>query len=162
MKKRRTGMIALLCLGLTKTAGAAEWIPVADAPGEDRQYFDRRTLLIQDEEITYWRKVSFRPSQKIATTPVSTGLFRERLDCRARTLKTLGYLLYTDSGLRARQESTPHPEPVPLDPGSVGDAVAKALCPMAAEQPDAERRTETPAPRTAAFSDTPQIQPRLR
>ena len=88
------GIAAALC---TAPAHAADWVKVS-APDQNQHFYDRTKLFVDADAITYWRRVVFHTPQAIKGGTARMALYRERIDCRSHTHRTLGYLLYAQDG----------------------------------------------------------------
>jgi hypothetical protein len=80
------GIAAALC---TAPVQAAEWVPVG-APDQNQHAYDRSKLTVDGEAITYWRRVVFRSPQPLKAGTARMALYRERIDCRSHSHRTLG------------------------------------------------------------------------
>ena len=56
--------------------------------------FHRSKLVVDNNEIIYWKKMLFKPPCPVKTQLVSSTLMRERIDCREHTLRLLSFLYY--------------------------------------------------------------------
>ena len=128
MSVGRAAASVALCVPLA--ALAAEWIKVP-APGPNQHWYDRTKLAVENESITYWRRVDFRVAQRSKAGMATSGMYRERIDCRAHTYRTLGYLLYAKNGSVIENVHTPDAEPEPIIPETVGDRFERLMCALA-------------------------------
>lgn len=124
-------MIRRFMLGLllvqSLPASAADWIrvPTADV---HQHYYDRAKLGIDGEEITYWRRVTFKTPQPSKNGPATMAMYRERIDCARHTHRTLGYLLHGQDGSVIENVYTPDAHPEPIVPETVGDKFEQLMC----------------------------------
>lgn len=138
---------ALLLIFLAATPSvtiAAEWVRIHTAADQSLYYYDRSKLFLNDDEITYWKKVAFATPQPFKDKLIASGLYRERIHCAEHTLKLISYLLYTPAGELFEYAPTKEGDPAPIIPDSLGDAFEKALCPLALRKREEDRqRAET-------------------
>jgi hypothetical protein len=80
-------------------------------------------------------------------------MYRERIDCKAHTHRTLGYLLYGGDGVVIENSYTPEAAADPVIPETIGDHFEKLMCHLAA----ASRTTPAPEP----VGGTPRPEPSL-
>lgn len=125
MKKR-----VLLLLLIVLPVQAADWLDVG-APGPDRMFYDPAKLHIADNAISYWRRVEFRMPMPTAKALAYSALYRERIDCGARSVATLGYLLYGEDGRVIENVYVPKARAVPIVPDCAAEQFAQTLCPIA-------------------------------
>ena len=83
----------------------------------------------------YWRRVAFRSPQRSKAGLATSAMYRERVDCRAHTSRTLGYLLYARDGTVIENVRTPDAEPEPVTPDTLGDHYEKVMCALLASHP---------------------------
>ena len=112
---------------------AADWTRVA-AKDQHEHYYDRGKLAIEDEQITYWRRVVFRPAQPTRNGIAASAMYRERIDCALHTHRTLGYLLYAQDGSVLENVYTPEAPAEPIVPETVGDRFENAMCTLVARE----------------------------
>lgn len=108
---------------------ASEWVALPDT-GTDQYFYDNSKLVIKDDEITYWKKVTFKTPQTVKGREVASGILRERINCAEHTAKQLSYLYYSAAGETMdfmAQEDSPA---TPVIPDTVGDAYDRVLCPL--------------------------------
>lgn len=118
------GMVAALCAA---PAQAADWVRVT-APDQNQHAYDRTKLFVDTDTITYWRRVIFRTPQPIKGGTARMALYRERIDCRSHTHRTLGYLLYAQDGNIVENVYTPEATAEPIVPATVGDRFEELMC----------------------------------
>ena len=68
------------------------------------------------------------------------ALYRERIDCRSHTHRTLGYLLYAQDGNVIENVYTPEAAAEPIIPGTVGDRFEELMCVFVEEDREARAR----------------------
>jgi hypothetical protein len=117
---------------------AAEWIKVP-APDLNQHWYDRSKLTADNESITYWRRVYFHAPQRSKSGMAQSGMYRERIDCRAHTYRTLGYLLYAKDGSVIENVHTPDAVAEPIIPETVGDRFDRLMCELAPQVLAAQR-----------------------
>jgi hypothetical protein len=136
---------ALALLARAHVAGAADWARV-DTPDVHQHYYDRSKVTVEADLVTYWRRVVFRTPQQTKAGTARSAMYRERIDCRAHTHRTLGYLLYGGDGAVIENAYTPEAPAEPVVPDTVGDQYEKLMCRLAA----AQRSLPTVEPATGA------------
>lgn len=132
-----------LAFGAT-SALAADWVWL-ETPDVHQHYYDRSKVFIEGDTVSYWRRVVFRTPQQAKAGTARSAMYRERIDCRAHTHKTLGYLLYGADGAVIDNVYTPDGPPEPVIPETVGDHYEKLMCAMTAgnkPQPSAAGKVE--------------------
>lgn len=160
---RRLPIILLLPLA----ALGAEWLPIESPPGSDQFYYDASKLVIDGEEIAYWKKVVFRAVQPVKGRMAASALFRERIHCGEHTLKTLSHLYQGVDGSVIDYVESKDALAAPIIPESVGDLFEQTLCPQVRQKQEeakikAEQETakaEPPKPAPAAPADEPKKKP---
>jgi uncharacterized protein YceH (UPF0502 family) len=120
-------LLAAAALALPLVAHAADWIRV-DVADEQQHFYDRSNLSIEGSEIAYWRRVVFRTPQAVAAGVARMAMYRERIDCKARTFRVLGYLLYGQDGNVLENVYTPEAEAEAIAPGTVGERYESIMC----------------------------------
>ncbi|MCL6556482.1 MAG: hypothetical protein K6T56_09005 [Burkholderiales bacterium] len=123
----RRAAITLLLLLLAGPAPAADWVRLPLA-GEDQYFYDRSKLVIEGEEVTYWKKVVFARPQPVKGRPVAWALMRERIHCGQHTLRLISYLYYAADGTTLEYVPEAEKEGTPIIPDTVGDAFERHLC----------------------------------
>jgi hypothetical protein len=118
---------ATIALCLPLYALAAEWVKVP-TPDQNVHYYDRTKLTLEGFAITYWRRVEFRVPQPSKSGAASSAMYRERVDCKSHTQRTLGYLLYSRDGTIIENVHKPDAEAEPIIPETVGDRYEKLMC----------------------------------
>jgi hypothetical protein len=129
----------LALLLLAAPALAASWVRVS-APGPDSYAYDRSKLFVNGDEITYWKKVSFRVPQPVNNRTASIGLYRERINCAEHTLKLISYLFYASDGRVIEYVANKEGDPSPIIPDTLGDVFERRMCVIVAQRQEAERR----------------------
>ena len=129
----RSGLAGAACalMLLAPGAGAADWVWVS-TPDAHQHYYDRSKVLVDGDQVTYWRRVVFRTPQATKAGTARSAMYRERIDCRAHTGRTLGYLLYGSDGGVIENTYTPDAPAEPVVPDTVGDHYEKLMCGLAA------------------------------
>ncbi len=141
----KRSLLLLACLAAAPSVTiAAEWVRIHTAADQSLYYYDRSKLFLNDDEITYWKKVAFATPQPFKDKLIASGLYRERIHCAEHTLKLISYLLYTPAGELFEYAPTKEGEPAPIIPDSLGDVFEKALCPLVLRKREEDRqRAET-------------------
>ncbi len=153
-------LLPLFLLLLPHAAEGAEWLPVAAPPGSDQFFYDASKLVIDHEEIAYWKKVVFRATQPFKGQMAASALFRERIHCGEHTLKPLSHLYQGLDGAVIEYVENQDAPAAPIIPESIGDLFEQTLCPQARRKqeetpvkPEAEKeaaKAEPLKPATAA------------
>ena len=89
------GLLLMLVCG---TSGAADWVVVHTAPEGDQYFYDASKLAISGNEITYWKKVTFKSPYSYKGQQVVSALHRERIHCSEHTVKPLTHIVHAVSG----------------------------------------------------------------
>lgn len=140
---------ALLALFLALPAGAADWVRI-EVPGEGDQYFyDRSKTFVNGDEITYWKKVVFRPPQPVKGQYAASGLYRERIHCAEHTLKLISYLLYSANGGTIEYVANSDSDAAPIIPDTLGDVFEKTACSLLRQKRDELRQKSAEPARPA-------------
>ena len=144
---KRAHLLLLACLAATPSVtAAAEWVTIHPAADQNLYFYDRSKLFLNDNEITYWKKVVFITPQPFKDKLIASALYRERIHCAEHTLKLISYLLYTPAGELFEYAPTKEGDPAPIIPDSLGDVFEKALCPLVRQKQEADRlRSEAKA-----------------
>jgi hypothetical protein len=138
---KRAFLLLLACLAAAPAVtSAAEWVRIHSAADQSLYYYDRSKLFLNDNEITYWKKVVFKTPQPFKDKLIATALYRERVHCAEHTLKLISYLLYTPTGELFEYAPTKEGDPAPIIPDSLGDVFEKALCPLVLKKQEEERQ----------------------
>jgi hypothetical protein len=144
---------------------AADWVRVS-APDQNQHAYDRTKLFVEGEAITYWRRVVFRTPQPIGSGTARMALYRERIDCRSHTHRTLGYLLYAQDGNIIENVYTPDAAAEPIIPGTVGDRFEELMCVFVEEdraaREEAARQAADPAAADALRAEVDRLEARVR
>jgi len=152
MRLRAAWIVA--ALAASTPLQAADWTRVA-AKDQHEHYYDRGKLAIDGEQITYWRRVVFRPVQPTRNGIAASAMYRERIDCALHTHRTLGYLLYAQDGGVLDNVYTPEAPAEPIVPETVGDRFENAMCTLVARERSrnvAKREAQKQAAETAQSS----------
>jgi hypothetical protein len=147
-------MTRLLLLLVPLSAQGAEWLPVAAPKGSDQFYYDASKLVIDNEEIAYWKKVLFRAPQPVKGQMAASALFRERIHCGEHTLKTLSHLYQGTDGSVIEYAENQDATAAPIIPESIGDLFEQALCPQVRKKQE-EAKAEPPKPAPPAPAPAP-------
>lgn len=145
MRLRAAWIVA--ALAASTPLQAADWTRVA-AKDQHQHYYDRGKLAIDGEQITYWRRVVFRPAQSTRNGIAASAMYRERIDCALHTHRTLGYLLYAKDGSVLENVYTPEAPSEPIVPETVGDRFESAMCTLVARERSrnvAKRKAQKPS-----------------
>lgn len=130
----RQSLILLLLLLAAPCAFAADWVRLVIPNTEDQFFYDRSKLVVQSNEVTYWKKVLFKQPQAVKGKLAHAGLMRERIDCKEHTLRLLSYLYHDAQGAVIEYMAESEKEGVPIIPETVGDWFEQALCAVAAKE----------------------------
>ena len=112
---------------------AADWLTLVIPNTEDKYLYDRSKLVVQGSEITYWKKVLFKQPPTVKGKLATSGLMRERIDCKEHTLRLLSYLYHDAQGAVIEYVAEGEKEGAPIIPETVGDWFEQALCAVAAK-----------------------------
>jgi hypothetical protein len=140
-------LVFFFWLAHTPLALAADWARLTIPHTEDHYFYDRSKLVIDNNEITYWKKALFKPPRPVKTQLASSALMRERIDCREHTLRLLSFLYYDAQGTVIEYVAEAEKEGAPIIPETVGDRFEQVLC--AQTQPPDNRSTSGPVKRDA-------------
>jgi uncharacterized protein YceH (UPF0502 family) len=147
------------------SALAADWVRVT-APDQNQHFYDRTKLTVEGDTITYWRRVTFRTPQPIKEGTARTALYRERIDCRSHTHRTLGYLLYAQDGNVVENVYTPEAAAAPVIPGTVGDRFEELMCAFVEQdreaRAEAAKQSSDPAVADALRAEITRLEARIR
>jgi len=135
--------LLLLLIGLAAAPSvtiAAEWVKIHSVADQNLYFYDRSKLFLNDDEITYWKKVVFITPQPFKDKLIASALYRERIHCAEHTLKLISYLLYTPAGELFEYAPTKEGDPAPIIPDSLGDVFEKALCPLVRQKHEEDRQ----------------------
>jgi len=147
----------IFLLALALPASAAEWVRVHTTGENDQYFYDRSKLYINGDEITYWKKVTFKTAQPVKSQFAASGLYRERIHCAEHTLKLISYLLYAADGTTIEYVAANEDEAAPIIPDTLGDIFEKSACALVRQKHEEQRRkppeepqkTEPKKPETA-------------
>lgn len=131
--------LVIFLLMLALPASAAEWVRVHTSGEGDLYFYDRSKLYINGDEITYWKKVTFRTAQPVKTQFATSGLFRERIHCAEHTLKLISYLLYAADGTTIEYVAANEDEAAPIIPDTLGDIFEKTACELVRQKHEEQR-----------------------
>ncbi|MDD5240426.1 MAG: hypothetical protein PHG47_01755 [Sulfuricella sp.] len=135
-------LLLLALLSAMPGANAAEWEKIDSAAVGDQLFYDKAKLLINDNEITYWKKVVFLEPQPFKDKLAVSGLYREHINCADHTLKLTSYLLYGPAGETVEYAASVEGGDTPIIPDSLGDVFEKNLCPLVSKQQEEKRLKE--------------------
>ncbi|MDP2785282.1 MAG: hypothetical protein Q8O38_11910 [Sulfurimicrobium sp.] len=136
----KRAFLLLACLAAAPSVTiAAEWVKIHTAADQSLYYYDRSKLFLNDDEITYWKKVVFNTPQPFKDKLIASALYRERIHCAEHTLKLISYLLYTPAGELFEYAPTKEGDPAPIIPDSLGDVFEKALCTLIRQKHEEDR-----------------------
>lgn len=122
-----------LSLALPSVALAAEWERLDIPNTTDEYFFDRSKLVINGNEVSYWKKVQFTPPRPVKKALASATLMRERIDCREHTLRLLSFVYHDAQGAVIEYVADAEKESAPIIPDTVGDRFEQALCAIVRE-----------------------------
>ncbi|MDP2155678.1 MAG: hypothetical protein Q8J61_06720 [Sulfuricella sp.] len=156
--------LLLMCLATAPSVTiAAEWVKIHTAADQSLYFYDRSKLFLNDDEITYWKKVVFITPQPFKDKLIASALYRERIHCAEHTLKLISYLLYTPTGELFEYAPTKEGDPAPIIPDSLGDVFEKALCPLVRQKQEEDRqKSEAKAKAEAAEKIAAEEKARLK
>jgi len=120
----------LAASALAMTTQASEWISVTTTSEGDTHYYDSAKLHVEDQTVTFWRKVEFRMPLYVRSALAQLGLYREQIDCASRSLRTLGYLHYTADGAIIEDVYAPEAPPVAIADATPVQHLEDLLCPL--------------------------------
>lgn len=140
---KRALLLFLIALTTSPSiATAAEWVKIHTATDQNQYFYDSSKLFFNNDEITYWKKVSFKSPQPFKDKLIASGLYRERIHCVEHTLKLISYLLYAPEGDLAEYTPSKEGDAAPIIPDSLGDVFEKALCPLVLQEKQALQKKE--------------------
>jgi hypothetical protein len=165
--KRRCALRLLfpLLAAFPSAAWAADWARLTQIKGDDQYFYDRSKLVIQGEEITYWKKVVFRQPQPVKNQPAAWSLMRERINCGQHTLRLISYLYYAADGSTIDYVPDHEKEGTPIIPDTLGDAFERHMCELvkaqqqASVKPEPEPAPSAPSPPTPSPTPEPAVLP---
>lgn len=132
------GLILALGFCLAGSVHAADWVHLEIPHTDDRYYYDRSKLVVDGDDITYWKKALFKPTRTVKNQPASSALMRERINCHEHTLRLLSFLYKDAKDNVIDYVAEAEKEGVPIIPETVGDWFEQALCPKP-RMPEIER-----------------------
>jgi hypothetical protein len=127
-----------LILVLAACPAAADWVEVPVPPGADTGSYDRDKLVVDGDRVTYWHRAQFRMPRPTGEALAWSALYRQSIDCSRRTLRTLGYLLYTQDGAVIENVYVPEAVAVPIIEDTAAAAFETALCAIVTAKKEAE------------------------
>ena len=131
--------LLLVSLLLASSAQAAEWTRLMRIPGEDQYFYDRSKLVIQGDEITYWKKVVFHKPQPVKNQSAAWVLMREQINCVQHTLRLVSYLYYAADGATIEYVPDHEKEGTPIIPDTLGDAFERNMCELVRARQEEEK-----------------------
>lgn len=130
----RLGLVwCILVMGTCPPVQAADWVRVS-TPGGDRHFYDRSKLLIEGDEVTYWRRVDFASPMRAGGGTARLALYRERIDCRQHTVRALAWQILAGEGALLESASATAAEAVAVVPDTVGDRFHSVMCALLGAQ----------------------------
>lgn len=141
----RSSLILLALLLPAPHALAADWLKLMIPNTDDQYFYDRSKLVVNGQEVTYWKKVQFKQPQAVKNKLAHSGLMRERIDCKEHTLRLLSFLYHDAQGAVIEYVAEAEKEGAPIIPETVGDWYEQALCAVAIREPE---YGNTPSPGT--------------
>lgn len=132
-------LLLILLFTSTCAAQAADWIAVRVEPDNDQYFYDRSKLFMGGDEITYWKKVTFRIPQPAKNQFATSGLYRERINCAEHTLKLMSYLLYASDGSVIEYVANHEGDASPIIPDTLGDLFERKVCPILWQKQEEQR-----------------------
>lgn len=166
---RHLALLAFFLLPIAhSSAWAADWARLTQIPGEDQYFYDRSKLVIEGEEVTYWKKVLFKKPQAVKNQPVAWSLMRERIHCAQHTLRLISYLYYAADGSTIEYVADHEKEGTPIIPDTLGDAFERHMCELVKARQEAKKAEvekaaaakEAQTPPTPATTPEPAVIPR--
>lgn len=137
-------------------AWAADWARLGHIKGEDQYFYDRSKLVIEGDEVTYWKKAVFKQPQPVKNQLAAWGLMRERINCAQHTLRLISYLYYAADGAIIEYVPDHEKEGTPIIPDTLGDAFERHMCALLkAQQEAAKPGTPPPVPSQGAEPAAP-------
>ena len=156
-------MAGALALSLSAAAQAADWVRVG-TPDQHQHSYDRSKLAIEENQITYWRRVVFRTPQPARSGKARMAMYRERVDCTQHTYRTLGYLLYAQNGSILENVYDPDAPWQPIIPETVGDRFETLMCLIVEQDQLSRAQAEDALPTSpdALRTEVERLEARLR
>lgn len=148
-------LLPAVLFALALPATAAEWVRVHTPIDGDQYYYDRSKLFISGDEITYWKKVTFRVPQPVKGLLATSGLYRERIHCTEHTLKLISYLLYATDGSMIEYIAAHESETAPIIPDTLGDVFERTACELVRQKQREQRPGEDGGKIQTTPSDAP-------
>jgi hypothetical protein len=144
---------ALLAVALAVPLGvhAVDWTRV-EASDQHQHFYDRSKVHVDQDSVTYWRRVVFRAPQPARTGSARMAMYRETIDCARHTYRLLGYLLYAQDGSVLENVYTPDAAAEAIIPETIGDRFETLMCVFVDQVhlSQAKVRSELPADASAA------------
>jgi hypothetical protein len=114
-------------------SGDTQWTRVP-AAGADELWYDREMLVYSGGEVTFWRRVNFATPQSFKGFQVRSALYREMINCEEHTMRVHAQLFRSIDGATVEHVNFSAPESVAIVPDTVGDALARVLCPAVTQR----------------------------
>ena len=130
-------------------------------PDQHQHSYDRGKLVIEGEQITYWRRVVFSTPQPAKAGMARMAMYRERIDCAKHTYRTLGYLLYAQDGAILDNVYTPDAQAEAVVPETVGDRFETLMC-LIVEQDHSSRAPAAAKTPEQLRAEVERLETRLR
>lgn len=115
-------------------ASAADWVKLSRVPLTDHYYYDRSKLTVDGDDVSYWKRVVFRPMRDIKGMAVASALYREKIDCEAHTLKVVSQVYYAPNGAQLDYVPETNENATAIIPDTVGDVYERTLCALAKQK----------------------------
>jgi hypothetical protein len=147
--------LALLLVLIIPAAHGADWVRLSHIRGEDQYFYDRSKLVIDGDELTYWKKVVFKTPQPIKGQRAAWSLMRERIHCSQHTLRLISYLYYNADGATIDYVPDAEKEGTPIIPDTIGDAFERYMCDLVEAKHAAEPKPMPPTPCTPERPGSP-------
>lgn len=127
----RSLLTLILQCTVASSAFAADWVRIAIPYTEDIYFYDRSKLVVNGNEVTYWKKVQFTPARSVKNALAKSSLMRERINCHEHTLRLLSFLYHDAQGAQIEYVADAEKEGAPIIPDTVGDQFEQVLCTLA-------------------------------
>lgn len=155
--------IVALMLAWGGSAAAADWVVVHTSPEGDQYFYDASKLAISGNEITYWKKVTFKTPYSYKRQQVASALYRERIHCSEHTVRPLTHIVNAVGGAVIEHLAAIEAEAAAVIPETVGDVFEQVLCTLVKARredephkvPAEKEKSEPPAPQNYNGSQPP-------
>jgi len=118
-------MLVTSSLALANSAAAATWNYISAGNDRTLYFFDADTVERSPGNVTLWVKTV--QTRQPDTDGSWASALRWKLNCSARTIQTLAWSTYNNSGEFISSNNNPS-KPQPVIPDSIGEAVLKIAC----------------------------------